>query len=327
MRQGPSNQPENDPPKDPDLQRWFQVLGEPPVAHEPPEARLSMLARIEQQRTRRWGLSWPSAFATPALATGLAAGLLVSLGLNLWWGSHFFGFGRQETEPFAVTQASRFDGTAPLSIYRFQTGLSRSEELQARVAEHLPDTATAPVIGFTPQTQRTAFFRIGRRYAAALAALHSGAVDTAQQLLSALIQGLTHMHAPPQLSQHLDLIQAQVKTQPNQIDLWNVLLAGFEPLYQDAYASTVPSIERSLFNLGAWSENLYLAAATGTAQAVHPGRAIQEVGRALQGLNLPPKVLALWVPIQDLIDKPQLSPSDLTVIRHQVQTLQDYLSE
>ncbi|MDH3603380.1 MAG: hypothetical protein OEU26_27525 [Candidatus Tectomicrobia bacterium] len=328
MRQGSSRDHENDPPKDPDLQRWFQVLGKPPVAQEPPGARLRILARIEQHRKRRWGLSWLTDFATPALATGLAAGLLVSLGLNLWWGTHFFSSDRQDTQSVVAIRTERFDGTTPLPTYRFQMRMKPSEELGTRVAERLPKAATAPVVGFTPQAQRTTFFRIGRLYADALAALHSRAVETARQHLTWLVQALTSVQAPARLSQYLSMIQVQVQTQPNQIDQWRLWLAGFEPLYHDAYATATPSSARILFELGAWSENLYLAAATGEAKVVQQqGRAIQGIRQTLRTLNLPPKALELLAQLQDFIDKPNLSPSDLTAIRSQVQTLQDLLSE
>ena len=172
-----------------------------------------------------------------------------------------------------------------------------------------------------------AFFRIGRLYADALAALHSRTVKTAQQHLTWLVQALTSVQAPARLSQYLSAIQMQLQAQPNQIDQWRLWLAGFEPLYHDAYASAATSSERILFELGAWSENLYLAAATGEAQVVQQGRAIQEIQQTLQPLNPPPKTLALLVQLRDLIDKPNLSPSDLTAIRGRVQTLQDILSE
>jgi hypothetical protein len=58
----------NDTPKDPDIERWFQTLGSPPVAHEPLGARARFLARIERPRRFAW-----LPLSSPALAMGLAA--------------------------------------------------------------------------------------------------------------------------------------------------------------------------------------------------------------------------------------------------------------
>ncbi len=302
---------EPEPPKDVDIERWFEALGEPPVAHEPPGARLRMLAQIEQHRKQ-------STFATPSLAMGLAAGLLLSLGLSLWWGNGFPGFNLQGTQRVAVSRTG-------LPTYRFQTHMRISKELQIQVAERLPTTAIAPVVGFTPQIQGATFFHIGRLHADVLAALHSRAIETADQYLNWLIQALTSVQAPSYLSQYLSAIQRQLQEHPSQIDQSRLALAGFESHYQEAYANTAPAA-RILFELGAWSENIYLAAATADTQAVKQGGTIQGVRQALQPLKLPSKSLELLAQLQELIDKPHLSTSDLAAIRSQVQALQGLLS-
>lgn len=316
---------EPEPPKDIDIERWFQALGEPPVAQEPPGARFRMLARIEQRRKQRWGLSWLSPSATPALAIGFAAGLLLAFGLSLWSGHGIFGLNRQGIQHVVATRTG-------LPTYRLPTRIPFSKELTealgTQVAKRIPDGTAAPVIGFMPQAQRTTFFRIGRRYADALAALHSGAADTANQHLTWLAQALTNIQAPAPLSQYIDVIQTQIREQPSQIDQWRFILAGFESFYHDAYTTTTPAAASLLFELGTWSESLYLAAATGDLQGVKQGRAAhQDVQRTLQPLNLPPESLELLGQLLALIDKPNLSVSDLTAVRSQVQAIQDLLSQ
>jgi tetratricopeptide (TPR) repeat protein len=77
---------QNDPPKDPELQRWFQALGPPPVGHPPPDLRAKVRARIEEQRARRGVFAWLRQGWSPTWATALATGLLLSVGMNTWLG-------------------------------------------------------------------------------------------------------------------------------------------------------------------------------------------------------------------------------------------------
>ncbi len=318
LRKHSNDEPE--PPKDVDIESWFQALGEPPVAQEPLGARLRMLARIEQRKKQPWGLSWLSPSATPALAMGLAAGLLLALGLSLWSGNGILGLNRQSTPQVVATRTG-------LPTYRMQARMPASEALGTQVANRIPDRDMAPVIGFSPQAQRNTFFRMGRLYADALAALHSGAADTAHQHLSGLTQALANVQAPAPLSQYINVIQTQLRAQPSQTEQWKSILAGFEPFYHDVYTATIPSAASLLFELGTWSEHLYLAAATGDVQGVKQGRAPQEVRQTLQPLNLPPESLDVLGQLLALIDKPNLSASDLPAVRSQVQTIQDLLSQ
>lgn len=318
---------EGDPPRDPVVQQWFASLGAPPDAQEPPGARLRMLAQIDQRRKPAWLPWWLPSIATPAWATGLAIILLLSLSLNVWWGRHVYGPDRRDARRVVATRIEATDAPMPLSIYRFQTRLQHGAALGTHVAERLPDTATAPVVGFTPQARRTAFVRMGRLYADALAALQHATLDTARQHLTGLTQALTSVQAPPQLTTYLDAIQRHMQEPPDQIDPWRLFLAGFEPLYQDAYATRGASSEWLLFTLGAWLENLYLAAATGDVQSVQQGRLLPDVQQALPSLHLPPTSLASLTQLHNLIEQPGLSVTDLAKVQHHIQTIQDILGE
>ncbi len=315
LRKYSNDEPE--PPKDAEIERWFQALGEPPEAQEPPGARLRMLAQIEQRKHRWWGISWLPNLAAPSLAVGLAAGLLLALAFNLWQGTLPFGPSGQSPQQVAASRT----GLPP------QIRMQPSDQLVATLAARIPDRAIVPVIGFMPHAQRTIFFRIGRLYAAALTALHSSTTDTANQYLTWLTQALQTVQAPDALSQYIDVIQVQLREKPDQSEQWQYILAGFEPFYHDAYTTTSPSVASLLFELGAWSENLYLAAATGDVEGVKQGRTTQDVQRALEPLNLPPEYQALLDQLLGHIANPDLSAADLPLIRSQVQTLQDFLGQ
>jgi hypothetical protein len=47
MRPWKPNRGPDDPPKDPEIHRWFQALGPPPVGQAPPDLGAKVRARIE----------------------------------------------------------------------------------------------------------------------------------------------------------------------------------------------------------------------------------------------------------------------------------------
>ncbi len=320
MRLRKSDHDEPEPSKDADIERWFQALGELPVAHEPPGARLSMLARIEQRRKRWWAVSWLPTLNTPSLATGLAIGLLVSLAVNLSPVSELWSPNQHDVQRVVSPSAE-------LPTYRFQRRIPSSDLLSETLANRIPDRAPAPVIGFMPPAKRPFLFRIGKLYADALEALHSGSVDTASQHLTWMAQALTRVQAPDALFQYIEMIRMQIRERPDRSEQWQYLLAGFEPFYHDAYSTTTPTTASLLFALGAWSEHLYLTATAGDVQGVRNGWAPQDVRQALEPLNLPPEYRETLDRLLALIDKPNLSTSDLAAIRNQVQTVQDLMGQ
>jgi len=154
----------SNPPKDPEIQRWFQALGPPPSGQAPPDLRVKVWARITQRRARHGVLAWVPALAHPAWAAALAIVLVLSIGLNVWWSilgvGHMADRGLSEPSP-----AGR------LHTYRFQAEMTRIHNLGAVVAAAPPLQEPSMVVGFTPQAARSDFFRIGTLYAEALAAL------------------------------------------------------------------------------------------------------------------------------------------------------------
>ncbi|MDH3598275.1 MAG: hypothetical protein OEU26_01405 [Candidatus Tectomicrobia bacterium] len=316
-----------DAPKDPDVQRWFEALGEPPTAHEPPGARVRMLAQINHRRERRWSLSWLSAMATPALATGLAAGLLLSVGLNVWWGRHIFKEASQGIHQVATTRPEQLDTPSVLSTYRFQASMQQHAELGPLVAARPIDNTVNTVVGFTPQADHAAYFRVGIYYADALAALHSEAATIGGQRLEFLDQALTRVQAPAELSQHIRKVQRLLRQQPNEAPTLTTFLAAFEPLYLEAYERQASQAAWPLFQVGAWLENLYLAVLTRDRMALQQTHRIEYYQHLLTQLSAPPEVRHELARIGHLVVKETLTDDDIGAIRTHVRNMQATLSE
>ncbi len=317
----------DDPPKDPTIQRWFHALGEPPVAHDLPGARVRLLARIEQQQ-RRMSFAWLSSLATPAVATGLAACLLLSLALNVWWGNRILRSPAQGASQVATTRAETVDTTSPLSIYRFQARMQNATALGPLVAARTPHAAPTPVVGFTPHAvPATAFVRLGILYADVLAALHSGTVQAATPHLAGLAQTLTTVQAPRALSQYIHGMQ-DLLTQPTYDSKTLTQFAAlFGPLYEDAYARQTVASEVILFRVGAWLENLSLAAAAGDKAALQQEPMIRSLHRALRQLNVSPNTLDALEQLGALVAHQALTEQDVSTIGALVQKIQQRLSE
>src|SRR5712691_10796101 len=259
---------QDDPPKDPELVHWFQTLGPPPMGQAPSNLRVKVRARIEQQRARRGVFAWMPSVGSPAWAVALAMVFVVSIGLNVWWGFTGFGPRPSGTRQVADTSVGALGPAGHLRTYRFQVGMARAPEFGTFVAAHPALREPTAVVGFTPQAARTAYFRMGTRYAEALAALQGGALEVAAPRLDLLIQAVASVQAPHALPQYLREMYTLLQSRQYEAAVLARFLALFEPLYEDAYARTDTEEGLLLFRAGAWVENLSLAAAAGDRASV-----------------------------------------------------------
>ena len=322
------NHNQDDPPKDPEILRWFQALGPPPVGHVPPNLRATVLARIEQQRERQGVLAWMALrVGTPAMTAALALGLLLSVGFNIWLGVQIFGARSSDTPQVADSRLRALGATGTLAIYRFQTGLSRVKELGTFVAARSVPREPPGVVGFTPQAARTAFFRMGTLYADALAALQGGAVEAAAARLDVLTRMLASVQAPRSLAQYLREMQTFVQSQRYRGEDLAMFLALFEPLYGEVFAHINVREGVLLFRAGAWMENLSLAAAAGEAAALRQeGQTVKDMQVALAQLSAPREAIEALEQLHRLMTKQTLSDGDIKTIGTLVQTIQERLS-
>src|SRR5262245_47678213 len=156
-----------DPPKDPEIQGWFQALGPPPVGQVSPALRARVRTQIAQEQARLSIWARLMRWTVPAWTAVVAVGLLLALGLQVW-------HGWQQGQPLlpgahqATPTALDVLGAAKrLHTYRFQAGLPHTATLGTLVATRPVLIAPPPAVGFTPQATRTAFVRLGVFFAEA----------------------------------------------------------------------------------------------------------------------------------------------------------------
>jgi hypothetical protein len=323
MRQDNHRDDEHDAPRDPQIQSWFQGLGEPPVAAEPLGARLRMLARIDELRDQRWRFSWVLPRLSPMWATGLAAVLLCSLGLNVWWGNRLLGGDGPSGRPVVLAR----EAVGPLSTDRFQATMRQPSQLGAIVAARELASTSLSAVGFTPQAESSAFFRMGGVYADALAALRGGATATAAQRLKRLSENLTLVQAPDAVSEHLRLIRDLIQARPDDAKQWTTFLATFESRIEAAYANPAPSPPWILFQAGAWLENMSLAIAADDAAALRQEPALSYFQQAFTQLRLPPGTADLMSQLRTQISATELGAEELQTLDTQIKALQNMLSD
>ena len=328
MRRWKQHDVHDDPPKDPELVHWFQTLGPPPMGQAPSNLRVKVRARIEQQRARRGVFAWMPSVGSPVWAVALAMVFVVSVGLNVWWGVTGFGPRSSGTRQAADTSVGDLGPAGRLRTYRFQVGMARAPEFGTFVAAHPALQEPTAVVGFTPQAARTAYFRMGTRYAEALAALHGGAPEVAAPRLDLLMQALASVQAPHALPQYLHELHTLLQSRRYEAAVMARFLALFEPLYEDAYARTDTEEGLLLFRAGAWVENLSLAAAAGDRAAVRQAGAVVEAFRtAFIQLHAPQEALEALARLRPLVARQALSDQEMSAIRALVQDIQSRLSE
>ena len=317
----------DDPPKDPTIAGWFEALGPPPPGVAPPHLQAKVRARLAQHHAQRGFGAWLSHLGLPTWGLVLAAALVLSLGLNVWWGLHTWGL--QVPGARQGTDARQEAGGAAqrLRIARFQRQLQPAQALGTFVAAHSALKDPAAIVAFTPHAPRTVFVRLGTLYAEALATLASGEVEATAQRLDVLAQVLARMQAPPALPQYLRTVHTLLQRQTLPGEEVATILALFEPLYDDAYAGANSREPVRLFRVGAWLENLYLAAAARDAAALRQGgAALEEVRNTLTGVHAPPEVLAALTRIQRLLTQPALTEDELRTVQSLVHDIQERLS-
>ena len=317
----------DDPPKDPEILNWFQTLGPPPQGQASPQLRAKVRARIAQLQARPGFFAWVPRLLSPAWGTALAMALVLSMGLNIWWGIRGVRLPPPDDRQATAPPLGPLNAAGRLRTYHFQREMAQAHLLGTLVAAQPARWEPSTVVGFIPQAARPTFFRIGTLYADTLAALHGGPVEAATQRLDLLRRALASVQAPRVLPQYLRTIQTQLQSQPDARAEVALVLALFEPLYAEAYATTDTAEHVTLFQAGAWLENLALAAAAGDGAALQQGSAmVAQVRRALTQLQAPPDVLEALARLRALLTRPALTAHELTAIRALIQDIQRQLS-
>jgi hypothetical protein len=214
-----------------------------------------------------------------------------------------------------------------MPIYQFQAQLPHTTALGALVAARPVPEIPRAVVGFTPHATRSTFVRMGILYTDTVAALQSGAVEAAEERLRLLTQAVTSLQAPPALAQYLRERQDMLQRQPPTDNTMAQLVALFEPLYAQVYATDPTAAARVLFQAGAWLENLALAAAAGDQQAVRQAPVVQSLHDALRPLNVPDTALDALQQLHDRVARQPVTAEDLRAIQTLADTIMHQLSE
>jgi hypothetical protein len=299
---------------DADIVRWFQAIGPPPQGQAPTHLRASVRAQIEQRRARSWLWGWLPPLWPSAVVPALAAGLALSLAVNIWWGIAW-----RDTPPVTLQAAQR-----PLPTYQFLTGIQGVTTPGVTVATR---TVSDQLIGlgFAPQDARITLFRAGILYTDTLAALHRGAMEVAVQRVQALGNTLNTAQPPGALPHYLHTMQTLLHEQQYPGEELAKFLALFESLYETEYGRATEAPEVLLFRLGAWLENMALAAAADDRTALRQAAAVQYFRSLLPKLAAPPEVLRAFEQMQPLVTAQAMTEHDVRTLRGLIQNVQQVL--
>jgi hypothetical protein len=242
----------------------------------------------------------------------LAAGLILSLAVNVWW-------------QIDSQQTARPLEQQPVYAYQFLQGLRENTALGTLVAARAAVREQPIGLGFALQDARIIFFRMGIMFTDALAALHSETLHVAEQHLDTLAKALNSVQAPRALAQYLRELQAMQQSQRYSGAELAKFLALFEPLFVAEYAPTDTAAAVILFRLGAWLETMALAAAAGDPISQQQEAAIRYFRSVLPGLQTPPEVEQALAQMQRLVNAPALTAADWQTLRDLIQRTQKIL--
>jgi hypothetical protein len=180
-------------------------------------------------------------------------------------------------------------------------------------------------LGFVPHDARLIFFRMGTLYADSLAALHSEALEVAVPRMRALIAAVERLQTSRILVDYLHEMQTLLQSQRYPGPELATFLALLEPLVEDTYAPTNGVNAATLFQVGAWLENIALAAAVGDAAALRQEPAIRYCRHVLTQLEAPPEVLDTLARLQQLVTAPEITATAMRTIHTLVTEMQHAL--
>ncbi len=146
--------------------------------------------------------------------------------------------------------------------------------------------------------------------------------EVAIQRLDRLLHTLSSVQAPAVLLEYVRAMQGFVQQQQYPSSTMVRFLALFETLYAETYARQPASGPWVFFQLGAWLENLSLAAAAGETVVLQQEQVLKSLADALQQLHAPAEILRLFGRLQALVTHPQLSTEELPAIRALIRDLQ-----
>ena len=206
MRPWKPHHAQDDPPKDPEIHRWFQALGPPPVGQAPPIcASTSGRGSNSNGRgvacspgchpwgaprgRRRWRRSSSSPWASMSGGESCASDHSRS-GARQWL-----------IPPGDLGPAGR------LRTYRFQVGMAQPHDLGTLVAAHPARWDPTAVVGIYAASGAHRLFSHGHPVCDALAALHGGAARRPHAAPGHPDASPDHVQAPPALPQYLREMQ------------------------------------------------------------------------------------------------------------------------
>jgi hypothetical protein len=239
----------------------------------------------------------------------LAAGLVLSLAMNVWW--------KMDSPHIARPLEQQ-----PVYAYQFLQDLQENTALGTLVAARAAVREQPIGLGFALQDARIVFSRMGILFTDALAALDSASLHIAARHLDTLAKALNSVQAPQALSQYLREIQTLQQSQRYSGVELAKFLALFEPLFVAEYAQTDTAAAVILFRLGAWLENMALAAAAGDPISLRQEPAIRYFRSVLPVLQTPPEVEQAFAQMQRLMNAPALTEADRQTLRDLIQRTQ-----
>jgi hypothetical protein len=304
-----------------DIVRLFEAMKPPHEVQAPPDFRVKVLTRLEQQRARRGLLAGLTRVLTPAWVPALAVSLLLSLSVNVWLG--FWTLGQREPGDRQAVRPvlGNLDSDVPFDAYTFQAGIQSETELGALATTHSIIGQQAVAFGFAAKSETAKFFIIGALYAEALAYLRSGDLNVAVQRLEAIEKELVELQAPSSLGNYLDKMQELLGSRRYASEALGEFLALFEPLYAE-YARSKGADRLMLFRAGTWLENMMLAAAAGDKASLRQANAVQYFRQEMVRLNAPKGVRDALEHMSDLIAKQEITDRDVKEILKLVKKVQ-----
>jgi hypothetical protein len=213
-----------------------------------------------------------------------------------------------------------------LPVYQFQAQMQHAAAVEPTMMARVPVASDLVGRAFTShQDRRVAFFRLGTVYADALAALHSHTPDASDTRLTVLLDTFHQLQAPDVLDHYLHELLALAKHQTYSDTELDKFLALFEPLYVSAYNLKEEPVALPLFQIGAWLENVALAAATQDSVLQQHTSALASYQDDLVRLQAPSQILDTFIQLRTLVTKPTLAEQDWHQIRSLVQEIQRVL--
>jgi len=215
-------------------------------------------------------------------------------------------------------------GSGHFNSFAFQTSLRCGANLAA-LADSTAFEGNTSGYGFGADSPEASFFMIGTYYSQAMAYVLGGEMEKAAERLKVVEQEFIALSAPSSLYSYLGRIRNLAETKRYSTEVMADFLAALQPFINE-FAATKGEQNKTLFTLGAWMNDLSMAAADRNASVIGQLANLKHIHQMMVQLDAPRGVIEALEVMVTAFTAESFTGRDFAALREAISRIQQILS-